>query len=216
MRTFSKWVLALGLVALSASPALAQRGGGFGRGGGAMLLSNKGVQQELRADDAQAEKLDALAQEIGQKQREEFQKLQDLPDDQRREKMMELGRSMNTEVHKRLPEILRPQQVKRFTQIQLQSAGVNAFATPHVEDELKLTSDQKSKIHEINEDLNQSMRDAFSAGQSDREAAMQKITQLRKQGMDKVVALLTDDQKKAWRDMTGEPYEVKFERRPNN
>jgi Spy/CpxP family protein refolding chaperone len=220
MRTFSKMVLAFGLVALSTAPAMAQQGRGFGMfggGGGAFLLSNKGVQQELKASDAQAEKLDALAQELGQKQREEFKKLQDLSQDEQREKRAELTRSINVEMRKSLADILKAEQLKRFEQIQLQQGGTNAFATPRVEEELKLTDAQKSKIREINEDQVQAMRDAFQGGQSDRAAAMQKIAAIRKQGMEKVVALLSDDQKKAWKDLTGEPFEVRFEpRRPNN
>jgi hypothetical protein len=182
-----------------------------------MLLSNKGVQQELKVSDSQADKLDALAQELGQKQRSEFQKLQDVPQDERREKMQELTRNMNAELHKELANILKPEQTKRFTQIQLQQSGVNAFSTPRVQEELKLTDEQKSKIRDISQDLNESMREAFQASQDDRAAAMQKIAGLRKQGMEKTLAVLTDEQKSTWKDMTGEPFEVKFEpRRPNN
>jgi Spy/CpxP family protein refolding chaperone len=221
MRTFGKMVLAMGLVALATAPAMAQQGRGgfgmFGGGGGPMLLSNKSVQQELKVSDSQADKLDALAQELGQKQRSEFQKLQDVPQDERREKMQELTRNMNAELHKELPNILKPEQTKRFTQIQLQQSGVNAFSTPRVQEELKLTDEQKSKIRDISQDLNESMREAFQASQDDRAAAMQKIAGLRKQGMEKTLAVLTDEQKSTWKDMTGEPFEVKFEpRRPNN
>ena len=63
MRTLSKTIVALGLVALMAGPALAQqgRGGGGGRGYGGggglgMLLSNASVQQELKLDATQIEK----------------------------------------------------------------------------------------------------------------------------------------------------------------
>jgi len=221
MRTFGKVVLAFGLVALSAAPALAQQGrGGFGMfgggGGGPMLLGNAGVQQELKATDAQKEKLEALAQELGQKQREEFGKLQDLSQDERREKMAELSRSINVEMRRSLNDVLKADQLKRFEQIQLQQAGMAAFATPRVETELKLTADQKSQIRQLEEEQRQAMGEAFRGGQSDRAAAMQKLTQLRKQGMEKVQALLTEDQKKSWKDLTGEPFEVRFERRPGN
>jgi Spy/CpxP family protein refolding chaperone len=222
MRTFGKTVLAFGLVALSTIPAMAQQGKGQGRGGFGMmggptqLLSNKSVQQELKVTDAQAEKLNALAEELQEKQRAEFGKLRDLSAEERREKMQELTRSNNEEVHKSLKGILKEEQTKRFGQIQLQQAGVTAFSTPRVEKELDLTSDQKSKIRLINEDLQESVRGAFGGGGSDFAAAREKITQLRKQGLDKVTALLSDDQKKAWKDLTGEPFEVKFERRPGN
>jgi len=221
MRSLSKLVLAMGLVVLSISPAQAQGQGrgGFGMGGGggaAGLLSNKGVQEEIKATSSQAEKLDSFAQNLREKQREQFQKLQDLSQEDRREKMQELTRNANAEVRKGVADILKPEQVKRFEQIQLQQAGVAAFATPRVQEDLKLTDDQKAKVRQINEDLAASVREAMQGGQSDRAAAMQKVTELRKQGLEKVTAMLSDDQKSSWKELIGSPYEVKFERRPNN
>jgi hypothetical protein len=41
------------------------------------------------------------------------------------------------------------------------------------------------------------------------------MTALRKESMEKAVAALKDDQKKKWKEMTGEPFTVNFEfRRP--
>jgi Spy/CpxP family protein refolding chaperone len=222
MRTFGKMILASGLVVLMVAPAMAQRPGrggfgGFGGGGGAMLVANKGVQQELKVDDEQAEKLNALAQELGEKQREQFQRLQDVPQDERRDKMQEISQAMNADLRKSLDKVLKPEQIKRFEQIQLQQAGLSAFATPRVQEELKLSDEQKSKLREINEEQSQAMRSAFQGAQDDREGAMRKIADLRKQSNEKALAVLTDDQKKTWKDMTGEPFEVRFEfRRPNN
>ena len=34
---------------------------------------------------------------------------------------------------------------------------------------------------------------------------------MRKEAMEKITAVLTDDQKKTWKEQTGEPYEFKFE-----
>jgi len=222
MRTFSKMILASGLVVLMVAPAMAQRPGrgfgGFGGGGsGAMLVANKGVQQELKVDEAQAEKLDALAQELGDKQRAEFQKLQDVSQDERREKMQEIGQAMNADLRKGLDKVLKPEQVKRFEQIQLQQSGINAFAMPRVQEDLKLTDEQKSKFREISEEQSQAIRGAFSGARDDREGAMRKVADARKQANEKAQAVLTDDQKKTWKEMTGEPFEVRFEfRRPNN
>jgi Spy/CpxP family protein refolding chaperone len=225
MRTFTKMSLALGLVALLVAPAQAQQGKGQGRGfgfgggmGGPRLVANKGVQKELKASDEQASKLDTLADQLTEKQREAFQGLGDLSPEQRREKGRELSRSLDTDLHKGLGNILSAEQVKRFDQIQVQAAGVNAFQMSRVEAELKLTGDQKSKIEDIVMDQGQSMREIFQSTQGDREAATKKMTELRKQGMEKALAALTDDQKKAWKELTGEPFEVTFQppRRPNN
>lgn len=218
MRAFSRIVLACGAVALIAAPASAQqgRGGrGFG-GGGANLLSNKSVQKELKVTDEQAEKLNAFGREMMEKQREEFEGLRDLSQEERREKMQELARTRAAELVKGMGGILKPEQVKRFEEIQLQQSGAGAFSSPRVQEKLKLTDDQQSKLREINQESGQSMREAFQDNPSDREGAMKEIAALRKQATEKAVGVLTDDQKKAWKEMTGEPFEVVYEPRPQN
>lgn len=217
MRFFGKAVLTFSMVTLLASPAWAQGrgGGGFGMFGGAML-TNKGVQKELKVDDAQAEKLDAFVKEFRAKHRPEFEKVRELPEDQRREKMRELGRSSNEEMLKDLKDVLKPEQVKRFVQIQLQQAGPGVFTRPHVQENLKLTDDQKSKLRAIDEELGQSMRGVSRESAGDRQGAMKKAADLRKQAKEKAMALLSDEQKSTWKELTGEPFEFKFERRPAN
>jgi hypothetical protein len=217
MRTFGKLVLACGLVALMTAPAHAQGRGGFGMGGGgAALLSNKGVQKEIKATEEQASKLTTFAEEMQGKAREAFQGFQDLSQEERREKMQAFQKTQQADIAKGLAEILKPDQVKRFHQIQTQTAGANAFATPRVAEALKLTDDQKAKVQTINQETMESMRGLREEFQNDREGAMKKMAEIRKSATDKAVALLTADQKATWKDLTGDPYEVKFEPRPNN
>ena len=75
MRTLCKLTLVLGVAALLAAPALAQRqrgqggqDGGFG--GPAMLLRNEGVQKELKLTDEQKEKVKTFATAQQEKARE--------------------------------------------------------------------------------------------------------------------------------------------------
>ena len=177
------------------------------------LLSNKSVQKELKVTDEQAEKLNTFAREMMEKQREEFQANRDLSQEERRERGL---RTRATELVKGMGGILKPEQVKRFEEIQLQQSGVGAFSSPRVQEGLKLTDDQKTKLREINEESSQAMRDAFQDSQSDREGAMKKFAELRKQATEKAVGVLTDEQKKTWKEMTGEPFEVVYEPRPQN
>jgi hypothetical protein len=221
MRTFGKMVLACGLVGLLVAPAQAQRPGGGrglgmggGPGGGVMLLTNKSVQQELKVDDTQAEKLNSFAQGLREKQGEQFQKLQDLSPEERRAKMQELGQAMAAEVRKGLTDLLKPEQVKRFDQIQLQQMGVlGAIMMPRVQEALNPTDDQKSKLRSIMEEQQEARRELFQGGGGggDRQAAMQKMTELQKKGNDKAMAVLTDSQKSSWNELIGAPFEVKFE-----
>jgi len=209
-------VSCLGLLAFLASPALAQRGGGFGMGAGPNLLSNKSVQQELKVDKDQAQKLDALASELGQKMRSAFQDLQNVPQEERREKGMELNRSIQAEMKKSLPDILKPDQMKRFAQIRLQVSGADAFSDSEVQSKLKLSDEQKEKIKSIVDESRGQMREIFQSAGDDRQAAMQKMTELRKETAGKATNVLSSEQKSTWKEMAGEPFDYKPEppRRP--
>jgi len=219
MRTMVGWFVAVLAVVVLAAPETAQAqgrgrgfGGGFGGGGGYMLLRNKGVQQELKLNDEQTEKVTKLAEEIGTKTRE---KSEGLSKDERREKMPEIMRAANEEARKAAKEILKPEQLARFEQIELQQRGLTAFADPKVQDKLSLTADQKTKIREIGTSNREQMTEIFQNAGNDRAAAMEKMTALRKESLEKALGVLTDDQKKSWKDLTGEPFEVRFEgRRP--
>jgi Spy/CpxP family protein refolding chaperone len=209
MRRSVKVLLTFGLVALLASPVLAQqqrqRQGG-GRGGfGAALLQNPDVQKELKITDDQKEKLTKISADIREKHKDDLAKARDLSQEDRAKLMKEIS----DESSKAYSEVLSADQMKRYKQIQLQQRGAGAFSDPEVQQTLKLTDDQKSKLKTINEDSRKEMQEAFQSAQGgDRQAAQKKIQTLRKDTMDKASAVLTDDQKKAWKDMTGEHFEL--------
>jgi len=218
MRTLSKTIVALGLVALMAGPALAQqgRGGGggrgFGGGGIGMLLSNASVQHELKLDATQIEK----AKELADKAREKFtasrESLQSLQGEERFKKMAELNKEANEEANKAVGAFLSKDQVHRLHQIHHQVQGAQAFTEEHVQTKLKLTDAQKSEIAAINTEAREKMGAIFRDSQGDREAAMAKTTELRKETLAKVEAKLTAAQKTTYKEMLGAPFEIKFER----
>jgi len=219
MRTLSKTIVALGLVALMAGPALAQQGrgggggrGGFGGGGIGMLLSNPGVQQELKLDATQIEK----AKEVADKAREKFtasrESLQSLQGEERFKKVAELNKEANEEANKSIGAFLSKDQIHRLHQIQHQVQGAQAFTDEHVQNKLKLTDAQKSEIAAINTEARAKMQAIFQDSQGDREAAMAKSNKLRKETLAKIETKLTDEQKTAYKELLGAPF--KFEPRP--
>jgi hypothetical protein len=221
MRTLSKTIVALGLVALMAGPALAQqgRGGGGGRGFGGggnigMLLSNASVQQELKLDATQIEK----AKEVADKAREKFtasrESLQSLEGDARVKKMQELNKEVNEEANKAVAAFLSKDQIHRLHQIQHQVQGAQAFTDEHIQSRLKLTDAQKSDIDSIVQASNTEMGALFRNMQSDPEGTRAKITEHRKETLAKVESKLTDAQKTAYKELLGAPFEIKYEPRP--
>jgi len=211
-------MVGLGLLAVMASPALAQ-GRGFGRGGGGALfalLGNASVQKELKLDDGQTGKAKDLSEKIGGEAREKFQGFQDLSPEERRTKMQEINKELSESTLKAAGEFLKPEQITRLKQISYQQRGAMAFSDPEVAKKLNLTDSQKSDIQSIVTEQMEGSRGLFSQDQSpeERAAAMKKSAELRKEAVDKAAAKLNDEQQKTWKELIGVAFEVKYEPRP--
>jgi len=202
MRVLGKVVLAVGVAALLGSPALAQRGGGGGFGGGGLLMT-PGVQKELKLTDEQKQKVETALKEFREKHADDYSKLRDLePKEQ-----MEAFQKLTHESREAVTPILDKEQAKRFKEIDRQVRGVQAFADHDVQKHLKLTDKQKEEIKTIQEDSVKQMREIFTNAQGDAQGAREKFTALRKDSLEKVTKILTDDQKKTWKEMTGKHFE---------
>ena len=162
MRRLVKVALSLALVALLASPALAQQrqrqrqrpgggGGGFGGGFGQSLLLNKSVQEELKLTKEQQDKLTEAGKTVQEKMREAFQGLRDLQPDERRQKMEALRKETSETLTK--AAALTSKQSARLNEIELQQGvrtrGLAVFNQADVQKKLNLTDDQKSALKTI-------------------------------------------------------------------
>jgi len=212
MRTMIRGLVGMALVALLAGPALAQ-GRGFGMMGGggiSMLIGNESVQKELKLDDSQVTK----AKELGDKNREKMtaarQDLQGLEQAERRTKMQELTKEWNASTLKAVGEFLKPEQIARLQQVSYQAQGANAFNDPDVAKKLNITDAQKSDIQTIVTDSMAEMREIFQSAGDDRDAAMKKLAEHRKETLAKATAKLNDEQQKAWKELIGSPFEVVY------
>ncbi len=216
MLSLRKFVLGFGALALLCTPALAQgQGRGMGMGGGPQMLANPSVQKELKFTEEQTSKAQTAMTEIRDAHQDEMAALRspDVDQAERMTKMTALNKTMTTEAIKALS--LTETQVKRYTQIALQARRAQAFADPEVAAKLKITDDQKKQIAELVQDSGAKSREIFQANQDDRAEAMKQIQALQKEVGTKVMALMADDQKKSWKEMTGEPFEMVMAPRPN-
>ncbi len=217
MRFFGTLALAIGGLALLASPALAQNRGGGGFGGGvAGFLMAPNVQKDLKLTDEQVKKVQETLRDIRERHQSEYSALRDASSDVRQTKMATLNETVSDEVKKALS--FTAEQSKRYDQISLQARGLQAFASASVDERLKLTSDQKSKIREMVDATRSSFAGAVNkdASEQERTEARNKRAATQKVNMTKVQALLTDDQKNAWKELTGEPIQIQYPARRSN
>jgi hypothetical protein len=210
MRGCFKAALAFGLVAALSAPALAQGGrggyGGGGQGGVAYLIANPAVQKELKLETEQVEKANALAAEVREKMGDIQSQLDGLDRQEAMAKRQELSKPINEEATKKVKAFLKEAQYTRLTQIELQQRGINALTDPTILKKLSVTDEQKSKVSSLMTDMQSEMQEIRQSAGDDRQAMMQKTTELRAETTKKVMALMTDDQKKTWKEMSGEPF----------
>ena len=211
MRTFGKTILTLGALCLLGGQTQAQQGGGMGMGGGAQLWMNPSVQKELKITDEQTPKIRTILMDL----RERFQdKMTEARESQDRAQMMKLGQEMNAEARKSMSEFLKPEQLKRFAQIQMQQMGAMAFQNPEVLKKITLNDEQKAKVKELTDELMAQRRELQQSFQDDPEGTRKKMVSLNKESTEKAEALLSEDQKKTWKEVVGAPFEIKFESAP--
>jgi hypothetical protein len=199
-------------------------GGGFGMPGGfggamsMMLGQNKQLQEELKLDKDQIDKINEALGKVRDSARDEFSKFADATPEERTEmikKMMET----NT---KAVESALKPEQIKRLHQIENQQAGLGMYTKPDVQKSLKLTDDQKAKIETIESDYRKELRDLSpgggggfgggrggfgGGGRADPQLA-KKQEALKKEAIEKVMEVLDNDQRSGLKELTGGPFEL--------
>jgi len=184
MKSLFVSTVAVAVAILAASPALAQRqrpGGGGGFGGPGMYIGAKAVQEELKLSEDDAKK---ITEELGKLGR-------DLKPEERTEKTAKI-----------LADNLKPDQLKRLNQIMWQRGGLGtAVNNTEVQAALKLDDKQKEKVKTIQDESAKARRELTQggAGADNRE----KLQELRKKTAEDLNAVLTDDQKKTWKDLLG-------------
>ena len=216
MRRVHGSVLTIGLALLAASPALAQPPGGPGGGfggmrqapGAARLLAVDKVQEELKLTDDQKAEVKKATDQASEKYKDDIDKARTAMD---RDKMTELRKAENADVEKAVAAVLKPEQAKRLTQIEVQAAGLDAFSRDDVQAALKLTDAQKKDVKGVEDDMQKDAAEVMKDAQGDRTkmaAAFKKIQDLRLESVEQVVKGLTDDQKKTWKDLNGDKFDV--------
>ena len=223
MTKLTKWLLAAALAVAVVGSAQAQRQpGGGGRGGlqqplAVTALTNADLQKELKITDDQKKTLKPQMD----KSAELTKKMTDLfgggqPDREKMTELMQERTKFAEEAKTAVEKVLTDDQKKRVKQLEYQVMGLRAFTNEDVVKGLKLSDDQKATLKTLGEDTQkelQSLRQEYFGGGGPPD--MEKMAEWQKkqktvndEALAKVTKALTDDQKKAWKEMTGEAFDV--------
>jgi hypothetical protein len=161
----------------------------------ARLLSVAKVQEELKLSDKQK----SAAAEINNSLTEERHKLfaeVSKESHERGKKVAELEEKMSSKVKKLLDE----SQQKRLREILIQVNGAAELMKKDVQQELKITDEQRKKLIDVNRENSKTRRDALANFEGDKAA---KIAELQRDAAKKLLAVLTDTQREQFEKLKG-------------
>jgi Spy/CpxP family protein refolding chaperone len=185
---------------------------------GVLVLTNAELQKELKITDDQKKDLKELmtkAEDLNKKRAEAMSGGQ--PD---RAVLTELQKSAETlaaDVKKTGEKAFTEDQKKRIKQIDVQRMGFAAFSNEDIVKELKVSDDQKKTLKEVADGYRKAVMDLRTeiggGGQGrldpEKQAELTKKTAtLTTETMEKVMKGMSDDQKKTWKEMTGEKFDI--------
>lgn len=179
-------------------------------------LTNEELQKDLKITDDQKKSLKEVMDKAADLAKKRADAGNDMAKRQELQKeAMALAESAKTATDKAFTD----DQKKRLKQIEVQQMGLRAFTNEDVVKAMKFTDDQKAKLKTLGEDFQKANGDLmkeFGLGgggrpmiDPDKRAEYnKKAAALMTETMDKAKKELTDDQKKAWADLTGAAFDL--------
>jgi hypothetical protein len=165
------------------------------------LLSQPAVRDDLRLTEEQRTKVKELSARLDKQRMESFRDFGRLAPEERRQRFLDLARANDAEVR----QILGQEQRGRLRQIALQLQGTGAFREPGIAAALKLTAEQRERIRTIDEETFFSMLERPRPGPGRGDPWKAHEEKLRAAG-ERILAVLTEQQRKRWRELTGAPF----------
>jgi hypothetical protein len=201
MRTLWKWALVL---AVPAGWAAAQQPDDIIPDATTvqlLLLRQKSVQNELKLGPDFAKKI----VDFTNKEADAYLDALKLKDADSKKKIDELDQANK----KFIEDNLTAAQRKRLEQIGLQVTGLHHLTRPEGAKALDLSQEQLNKFKELQKEARKQLEEIIMS----KEGRNEKLAKLRKDVDSKIVAILTDAQKKKAREIVGEPFtgELLFE-----
>jgi hypothetical protein len=173
------------------------------------IVFREKVLEELKVTDDQREKLMQLLLERIMETGPFLDSLAGEGPD-REKKLEEHRKNAREKLDRDLKPVLRPDQKDRLRQVVLQQEGGFALGREDVRKELKVTQEQMMKFVTITRDLQAGVQRLIKEAQAggNAEEIRPKVERLRKEHAEELVGVLTDAQKKQWKEMLGPPFEL--------
>ena len=207
MRTAPKAILTIGLLAVLSGPLVAQTQlmtTTLSLGIPVALLGFPAVQKELKLDETQIRKSEALIEATRVKFFGIRDRLANVPLQERRTKQAESLAALNEESMKDAGEFLKAEQHARLYQLEMQRRGSNAFSDTAITTKLGFTDDQIDQVKTLFFEQSKTIR-ALQQAADEKKADLPRPEVFRRETLTRVIGIMTDAQRKRWNAMTGDP-----------
>jgi hypothetical protein len=172
-----------------------------------MVVRDK-VQEELRLSEEQKKKLEKRLHDTLQDTMYFFQNLNDKKPEEREKELHAYVQKAQENLTAFLEGALKEEQFNRLRQVMLQREGLFALGHPQIMKELEITDKQRQQFIEVVQEFQKTVEPLVKEAQKDGkpEEIGPKVMKIRKEHEAKIEALLTDAQKKQWKDLLGKPF----------
>jgi hypothetical protein len=169
-------------------------------------FADPAVRQNLNINEKQFGTLNQMWSDSYRRYRLALGNVDTLKDAERIERMRELSGNAITDFQRSSNQVLSPEQLQRFNQLYLQYRLYDAFTDPQVQQQLRLTDQQRARFRELGQRYNQQLIDAYKNAHTDRTGAVRQFETLQQQNSNQIGTVLNPQQQQQWRAMTGAPF----------
>ncbi len=176
---------------------------------GPFVVFREAAQEDLKLTAEQKEKVEEHLRERIQDIGQFFQSLDGVNGEEREKKLHDFRQKAQEKLSSVLKATLKEDQSKRLHQLGLQQEGAFALfhGRPEIAKDLKITDEQRKQFMAVVQDMQKKIAPLIKEAQSggDPQEIRPKAMKIRKEHEGKIEALLTDAQKKQWKEMLGKP-----------
>ncbi len=175
------------------------------------LVFRDKVQEELTLSDEQKKKLEKRFQGTHQDTMQLFQRLVDKEPEEREKELQAYREKAQENLTAFLQGLLQEEQSKRLRQVMLQRDRLFALlGNPEVAKELEITDEQRHQFLEVAQEFQKKFEPLIKEAQKggNPQEIGPKIRKIRKEQEERIETLLSDAQKKQWKEMLGKPLDL--------
>jgi hypothetical protein len=160
----------------------------------------------LNINEHQLGRLNEAYSRVQTRFQEDLNRDPNLTQQERAERLRTLGLTSRQNLMRAFSGILDDKQMARYQQLDLQLRGWEAFADPAVQRQLTLSGAQQRQLEGLSEQWNRGMRDLDELGRTNREQALRGYQELQTRTREQVNSVFTNEQRRAWSNLIGEPH----------